>query len=369
MIHLQYQGRTYSALAMGCLLPIPLLVGPAIMAMLEAPTGATLFTVFGVNMVVALLIIGATQASATFSIHDDHIAVSSVNYVLRLRRGRRVPWQAVRSATMLSTPLMLTHTGSVVGGSAITVHVVRGPPIRIVGRRNDPGFCELGHFHRMIEVMLRQGSAAAVDQAATLPVGTRQAAQGTGSAGCIVVLVLTLAACPLGGAAVWGLFTGDQSPVSDGVPPTRPAAPSIPVAPSDPGATDPLVPSPPASIIEGLPRGIAPMQAPEMRWDGRSTLICAGPMTMQVQDVTVNATFSPAIYTAGRCSLRLTNVDVTAPVVIEATGDSTVTVTGGSLSGSTQAIRASGHAQVRIRGASTHGPTQRSDAATIENVD
>lgn len=103
-------------------------------------------------------------------------------------------------------------------------------------------------------------------------------------------------------------------------------------------------------------------------WDGVSTFECAGNTVTTLSNQAATVTASPAIRTRANCRLTLMNMNITAPVVIDAQANSQVTVVGGSLSGSQNSIVAAGNAQVNVTGATVTGPVQRSGLAQVTGV-
>lgn len=103
-------------------------------------------------------------------------------------------------------------------------------------------------------------------------------------------------------------------------------------------------------------------------WDGASTFSCGGNDAPILSGMTVTLAASPAFHTTGNCHLTLDNMNVTAPVVIEAQANSRVTVTGGSLNGSQNSISASANARVDVGGATVTGPVQRSGNGQVSGV-
>lgn len=106
--------------------------------------------------------------------------------------------------------------------------------------------------------------------------------------------------------------------------------------------------------------------APGSTWDGQDTFTCAGSQTARLTGVTATLTDRPAVTASGNCTLELADCNLTAPVVLQVSGNATVTVTGGQIRGTEHAVRASGNARVNIRGANVTGDVARSGNATVE---
>jgi hypothetical protein len=95
-----------------------------------------------------------------------------------------------------------------------------------------------------------------------------------------------------------------------------------------------------------------PTKAPEAAtWDGKATFTCDGNDSVSLKNVKATA----GIEANGNCKLTLDNCTITAPVGISADGNAKVTVTGGSITGSTAAIKAVGISTVTVSGATVKG--------------
>jgi hypothetical protein len=103
-------------------------------------------------------------------------------------------------------------------------------------------------------------------------------------------------------------------------------------------------------------------------WDGSSTFECGGNDHPILTGQIATLAASPAIRTRANCHLTLENMNITAPVVIDAQGNSRVTVTGGTLNGSQNSITAGANARVDVTGATVTGPVQRSGNAQVSGV-
>ncbi len=103
-------------------------------------------------------------------------------------------------------------------------------------------------------------------------------------------------------------------------------------------------------------------------WDGTSPFTCGGVDVVKLEKVKANVATGTAITAGGNCQLTLVNVDVTAPLPIDASGNAKVTMTGGSLKGTPEAIVASANASVTVAGASITGKTKASGNGKILGV-
>lgn len=99
-------------------------------------------------------------------------------------------------------------------------------------------------------------------------------------------------------------------------------------------------------------------------WDGKSPFTCGGNDSITINGVKANLS-STAISAGGNCSLTLASCDITAPIAIDAVGNATVTVTGGSLNGATNSVKASGNAKVNMTGTTVTGKTLATGIAKI----
>lgn len=104
--------------------------------------------------------------------------------------------------------------------------------------------------------------------------------------------------------------------------------------------------------------------APAMRtatWDGATPFTCAGNEAVLLTGVTARA----GVKAQGTCTLHLVDVDITAAVPLEAVAGAKVNVTGGSLSGTPEAVVASGAAQVTLSGTRLTGKIKKSGSAVV----
>ncbi len=105
-------------------------------------------------------------------------------------------------------------------------------------------------------------------------------------------------------------------------------------------------------------------QAAAAAWDGKSTFECKGNDVVSLTGVTANVS-DTAIRAGGNCQLTLVGVKITAPVGIEASANAKVTMTGGSITSSTNSVVASAAAKVTLTGTQVSGKSKKSGAAQI----
>jgi hypothetical protein len=100
------------------------------------------------------------------------------------------------------------------------------------------------------------------------------------------------------------------------------------------------------------------------KWDGKSPLECGGNDVVAVSGVTatLGGTASKA---GGNCQLTLTDVNITAPIGIEASGNAKVTVSGGSITSSSNSIVAGAASHVTCSGTKVTGKAKATAAAKI----
>jgi len=151
----------------------------------------------------------------------------------------------------------------------------------------------------------------------------------------LVPMLLIVAA--VSGAVAWSLI-GRKSSGYGASAPTVTAAPPAPPAPR-------AVPEDEAAYECGGDMRVAL---------GGQTMVVTGP--------------GPAIRASGHCQLTLTNMNITAPVAIEARGNARVMIVGGSLSGSDKSIVASADAEVSVSGVRVSGDIEQSDRAAINGL-
>lgn len=102
-----------------------------------------------------------------------------------------------------------------------------------------------------------------------------------------------------------------------------------------------------------------PANAKAVTWDGKSPYTCGAADNVTIEKVTAKLSTGTAITAAGSCQLTLVNVDITAPVVVEASANAKVTFKGGSVNGSTNSAVASANAKVDFVGTTVKGPTKQ----------
>ncbi len=108
----------------------------------------------------------------------------------------------------------------------------------------------------------------------------------------------------------------------------------------------------------------APREAKAAVWDGKSTFECKANDAVTLNGITANVS-GTAIKASGNCQLTLVNVNLTAPIAIDAGASAKVTMTGGSITASTNAVVAGGAAKVDLVGTKVSGKSKKSGAATI----
>ena len=126
-------------------------------------------------------------------------------------------------------------------------------------------------------------------------------------------------------------------------------------------------------VKDAMPGGSAsttPARTPSTAtaWDGKSTFECGGSDVVKLEGITASLAAGTAIKASVNCQLTLVNMNITAPVAIEAVGNARVTVTGGSLQGSTNSIVAAANAQVTVTGTKVTGKTKSSANGKITGV-
>jgi hypothetical protein len=100
------------------------------------------------------------------------------------------------------------------------------------------------------------------------------------------------------------------------------------------------------------------------KWDGKSTLTCAGNDVISLVGVKANVS-GTAVKASGNCDLTLTGVDITAATGIEASANAKVKMTGGSIKATTNSVVASAAAKVDCTGTTVTGKSKASGAAKV----
>ncbi len=107
--------------------------------------------------------------------------------------------------------------------------------------------------------------------------------------------------------------------------------------------------------------GAAAKAAEAADWDGKTTFTCGGNDVVALTGVTAKA----GVKASANCQLTLTDVNISAPVAIEAGGNAKVTVTGGSITSSVNSVVASGNAKVDFVGTKVTGKAKTSGLAKV----
>jgi hypothetical protein len=98
--------------------------------------------------------------------------------------------------------------------------------------------------------------------------------------------------------------------------------------------------------------------APEVAsWDGKSPFTCGASQVVTIKGTTATLTSGTAVTAGAACQLTLDGVNITAPDGILALGNARVTVKGGSITSTGEAINAMGSAVVDVQGAKVKGKT------------
>ena len=84
-------------------------------------------------------------------------------------------------------------------------------------------------------------------------------------------------------------------------------------------------------------------------WDGTSSFSCGGNDVVRIENVTARLTAGSAVQAGVNCKLELVNVDIEAPVGIEAGGNARVTLTKSRIVATRAGIEAGVNAQVTAR--------------------
>jgi hypothetical protein len=107
----------------------------------------------------------------------------------------------------------------------------------------------------------------------------------------------------------------------------------------------------------GAGAGGSPSAPQVVSWDGKSPYSCGASQVVTIKGTTANLTSGPAVSALGACQLTLENVNITAPDGVQAMGTAKVTINGGSIKSTGEAINAMGNAQVTVNGAKVTGKT------------
>lgn len=100
-------------------------------------------------------------------------------------------------------------------------------------------------------------------------------------------------------------------------------------------------------------------------WDGKSELSCGGSDEITIEKVHAKLDKGTAITAGANCKLTLIDVEIDAPIAIQAGGSAKITIKGGSLTGKEAAIKALGNADVTLDGTQVTGKKEALGAAKI----
>ncbi len=104
-------------------------------------------------------------------------------------------------------------------------------------------------------------------------------------------------------------------------------------------------------------------------WDGSAPLMCGGSQSITVENLTINLPGSSAIQAGGNCQVTLINTTLTAGTAIDAGGDAVITIRGGSVTGTENALSLGGNARVNIeQGAVVNGPISSGGSAVVTGL-
>jgi hypothetical protein len=121
------------------------------------------------------------------------------------------------------------------------------------------------------------------------------------------------------------------------------------------------------TVKKAIDQSAATSSGADIKWDGTATLQCLGDQDLKFTGVTAKLT-TTAVNAAGSCHVTLVNCDITAPITIEAGGNASVTLQGGSLNASGIAIEAMGNSQISVSGTKITGKTHASSGAKITGI-
>lgn len=105
-----------------------------------------------------------------------------------------------------------------------------------------------------------------------------------------------------------------------------------------------------------------------VEWDGTSPYSCGAAQKVTLSGARAILAGKTAISAGGNCQLTLDGLDVEGAIAVEASGNASVVIVGGSLKGSTSAIKASGNASVDVQGASVTGKVAKSGNAKVTGI-
>jgi hypothetical protein len=103
----------------------------------------------------------------------------------------------------------------------------------------------------------------------------------------------------------------------------------------------------------------------EASWDGKTPFTCAAGQNLKLSKVKATLASGTAITASASCKLELVDVEIDAPVPLQALGNAEVSVKGGKLKGKPDAVKALGNAKVTLAGTTVEGKTSALGGAKI----
>lgn len=101
-------------------------------------------------------------------------------------------------------------------------------------------------------------------------------------------------------------------------------------------------------------------------WDGKTPFVCKGNEVVALSGMDVKLGEGPAVLAKGNCVLTLHGMTIDAPVAVRSEANAEITVNGGKLVGSKNAVEAAGNSKVHLVGTAVNGNVDRKGGAKVD---
>ena len=103
-------------------------------------------------------------------------------------------------------------------------------------------------------------------------------------------------------------------------------------------------------------------------WDGASPFTCGANDNVTISGVTANLPGKTAIKAGGNCRLTLSDVDASGAVALDVGGNAVVTISGGRLAGTDQAVKVSANGSATGSGVKVEGNVKKTGGGTVNGL-
>lgn len=103
-------------------------------------------------------------------------------------------------------------------------------------------------------------------------------------------------------------------------------------------------------------------------WNGAAPFTCGANDNVTISGVTANLPGKTAIKAGGNCQLTLSDVDASGAVALDVGGNAVVTISGGRLAGTDQAVKVGANGSVIGSGVKVEGEVKTSGSGTVNGL-